>query len=78
MFRYSLVGGGLQVASPPAPKRYETNKTENYYEKEQKKDGICAVQIIQARRSNPYGRSCRSDRNLLRFARLAQKQDRRV
>ena len=58
MFRYSLVGGGLQVASPiwgcnlatpPAPKRYETNnKTEKDYDTAQEKDGICAVQIIQA------------------------------
>ena len=49
MFRYSLVGGGLQVATPPAPKRYETNnKTEKDYDTAQEKDGICAVQIIQA------------------------------
>lgn len=58
MFRYSLVGGGLQVASPyigvqpcnpTRPKRYETNnKTEKDYDTAQEKDGICAVQIIQA------------------------------
>ena len=56
MFRYSLVGGGLQVASlyrgatlQPTIKRYETNnKTEKDYDTAQEKDGICAVQIIQA------------------------------
>ena len=40
---------GCNLATPPAPKRYETNnKTEKDYDTAQEKDGICAVQIIQA------------------------------
>ena len=42
---------GRRVAGciPTRPKRYETNnKTEKDYDTAQEKDGICAVQIIQA------------------------------
>lgn len=40
---------GVQPCNPTRPKRYETNnKTEKDYDTAQEKDGICAVQIIQA------------------------------